>query len=88
MSEFNIDDALADMRPDNIRYCYVVTSKEVDIVGVWSGRQESVDAGKDHMKDQGVTEFEVNDTNDSHIVINPIVYETYEEVHIYRFVIQ
>lgn len=84
----NISDLLANAKPDTVRYCYVVTSKEVDIVGVWSGRDEAIEAGKHHMEDQGVTKWEVDDVNDSLVVIKPIEYDTYEEVAINRFVIQ
>ena len=80
-------DALDDKKA-YVRYCYVVTGTEIDIVGVWSARAEAIGEAIDHMNDSGVTEWEVRDENDEFVAIHPTKYETYEQCNVLRFAIQ
>lgn len=70
------------------RYCYIVKGTEIDIVGVWSGKEEAIDNAVNHVKDQGVIEWEVDEINDEYIVIKPIKYMTFEQAVITRHIIQ
>lgn len=70
------------------RYCYIVKGTEIDIVGVWSSREEAIEEAIHHVKEQGVLEWEVKEINDEYTVIKPIKYETFEEAIIERYVIR
>lgn len=51
------------------RYCYIVQGTEVDIVGVWSARDEAIAEAIDHITDSGVTAYEIKHINDDFISI-------------------
>lgn len=70
------------------RYVYIVKGTEINIVGVWSSRDEAIQEAIHHAQDQGVKEYEINDISDEHVVIKPIDYETFEQVHVLRYGIQ
>jgi len=71
-----------------VRYCYIVQGSEIDIVGVWSSRDEAINEAKNHVKDSGTTKFEVNDINDDFVYIRAIKGEMLENASVKRFIIQ
>lgn len=73
-----------------VRYCYLITSKEVDVVGIYSGYTEAVNRGKSFIEQQGVSGYDVNEINDQFTIIKPREgeYETYEEVTIWRYILE
>jgi len=89
MTEETIEEKIANADIDEkIRYAYLVRSKEIDIVGLWSAYTEALEEAKRHMKDQGVKTYEVEKINDEFTHIKPIEYDTYEEAHITRHIIR
>lgn len=71
-----------------VRYCYIVQGTEIDIVGVWSSKEEAIENAIEHVKDQGVTEYEMQEVNDDFVIILPKKYVTYEQARILRYIIQ
>lgn len=70
------------------RYVYIVKGTEMDIVGVWSSREEAIKEAINHVKDSGVETFDIEDTNDSYVSLTPVRYETYEKAEVLRYQIQ
>ena len=54
-----------------MRYCYVLRSSEIDIVRVYTGRNESEIEGIKFAKRQGADEATINRLNDEITVIEP-----------------
>lgn len=72
------------MKDNYPRYCYVLVSKEMGIVGVYTSTEKAIDAGVKRAHTQGATEVKVQAFSKDFINIQVIETETPVEIHIER----